>query len=696
LDLPDEIKAGLDDIPKRTSWNQRAPAEYGLPTETWRELVARRRRYEEVRGKLANGEIRSIDDFITYNLNIRRFAQDVLETTESADLLDAFWKALTSISILDPTVGSGAFLFAALNILEPLYEAALDRMEEMLAEHERANPGKTPAGKLKGFADVLDQVDKHTNREYFILKTIILGNLYGVDIMEEAVEICKLRFFLKLASKVEPDPNAKNYGLEPLPDLDFNVRAGNTLVGYATEQQAHDAIDSDITLMGEWKRIKEDAEVAAKAFAMFREQQTRHGVTAEENRQAKSDLQKKLNKLRDQLDRVLASAYGINSPDKNPEKFEAWRKSHQPFHWFVEFYGILNCGGFDAIVGNPPFLEASQVEYSTDHLDLHDSRAVHAMCAEVCLKLKDTRTRISLVMPMSLVSTQRMEALQKAYEASCSMYYANYSWRPSKLFEGVNRAISIFVAAPKSSELSSEIRSTGYMQWYSESRDTLIQGICYSRVSRFAEAWWIPKLGHAIELDMIEKLSRTREKFGHVIAKGKGDVYYRTTGGLYWKVFTDFPPSFRVNGKSGRSSRETSFALSDPRYSKIAVAVLSSNLFWWWYAISSNLRDLNPSDINLFPCPSTVWKDETLHALGEVLLDDLKRNSIPLVREQKQTGRTETQSFKVSSSKNIIDEITVRLAKHFGFTDEECDFLNNYDVKFRVPTGEGGGDSDEE
>src|SRR5690606_40173553 len=61
--------------------------------------------YDEVRGKLANGEIRSIDDFITYNLNIRRFAQDILETTESTDLLDAFWKALTSISILDPTVG---------------------------------------------------------------------------------------------------------------------------------------------------------------------------------------------------------------------------------------------------------------------------------------------------------------------------------------------------------------------------------------------------------------------------------------------------------------------------------------------------------------------------------------------------------------------------------------------------------------
>ncbi len=43
----------------------------------------------------------------------------------------------------------------------------------------------------------------HPNRRYFILKSIIVNNLYGVDIMEEAVEICKLRLFLKLVAQVE-------------------------------------------------------------------------------------------------------------------------------------------------------------------------------------------------------------------------------------------------------------------------------------------------------------------------------------------------------------------------------------------------------------------------------------------------------------------------------------------------------------
>ena len=79
LPLPPEIAAGLNDVSKRTEWNKPAPAEYALPTEIWREVVARRKRYEEVRAKLANGEIRDINDLITYNLNIRQFAQDVIE-----------------------------------------------------------------------------------------------------------------------------------------------------------------------------------------------------------------------------------------------------------------------------------------------------------------------------------------------------------------------------------------------------------------------------------------------------------------------------------------------------------------------------------------------------------------------------------------------------------------------------------------
>ena len=132
--------AGINDISKRTDWNELALEEYALPTEIWREVVARRQRYETVRTKLTNGEVRDINDLITYNLNIRQFAQDVIENCEGPELLRAFWKAITEVTILDPTCGSGAFLFAALNILEPLYEACLDRMQVFLDEMVTVSP----------------------------------------------------------------------------------------------------------------------------------------------------------------------------------------------------------------------------------------------------------------------------------------------------------------------------------------------------------------------------------------------------------------------------------------------------------------------------------------------------------------------------------------------------------------------------
>ena len=160
--------------------------------------------YQTVRDKLAGGEVREVNELITYNLDIRQFAQDVIEACEGPELLRAMWKAIREVTVLDPTCGSGAFLFAALNILEPLYEGCLQRMEVSIEEAEdgRGDPGDRPGPRrYADFRHVLEDVARHPNRRYCVLKSIIVNNLYGVDIMEEAVEICKLRLFLKLGPR---------------------------------------------------------------------------------------------------------------------------------------------------------------------------------------------------------------------------------------------------------------------------------------------------------------------------------------------------------------------------------------------------------------------------------------------------------------------------------------------------------------
>ena len=168
--LPAGIAAGLDPnqpnlIERRQPWNKPAPAEYALPTEIWRETVARRQRCEAIRAKLAAGEVREVNDFITLNLDLRQFAQDVVQNCEGPDLLMAFWQAITGITVLDPTGGSGAFIFAALNILEPQYEACLDRMEGFLAEWGE-NGKKAHPNYHKKFTEVLTRVDAHPNRRW--------------------------------------------------------------------------------------------------------------------------------------------------------------------------------------------------------------------------------------------------------------------------------------------------------------------------------------------------------------------------------------------------------------------------------------------------------------------------------------------------------------------------------------------------
>ena len=77
-------------------------------------------------------------------------------------------------------------------------------MEAFVDDLDRSGEKHRPRSS-HDFREVLARVAAHPNRRYFIFKSIILNNLFGVDIMEEAVEICKLRLFLKLAAQVEPD-----------------------------------------------------------------------------------------------------------------------------------------------------------------------------------------------------------------------------------------------------------------------------------------------------------------------------------------------------------------------------------------------------------------------------------------------------------------------------------------------------------
>jgi len=693
--LPDFVQACMKDA-KTRMFERRynlgdaefftATGERGtLPTETWREYAERRSRCFDVREKLARGEVKYVDDLITFNLDICQFIQDMIAECSSPDLLRAVWQAIVGrvpekstekfrhgIAILDPTCGSGAFLFAALNILEPLYEACLDRMADFCEDAKKL--GRKPEA---DFVKTLAEAESHPSRSYYVYKSIILHNLFGVDIMPEAVEICKLRLFLKLVSQVD-----KTADLEPLPDIDFNIRTGNTLVGYATEAQ----FEASLPLMGVASRDKIKADIAdlADCFERFRQQQTVYGgvITTADKR----TLRDKLNALSVKLDKYLAASYGKEPKDK--KIFEQWRESHQPFHWFAEFYGIMRVGGFDVVIGNPPYLEMREVSYSLINYASIDSKAIHAICIErSCNLLSDSGT-ISMIVPLSLTSTQRMQNIQRIIERKRSAWFSNFAWRPAKLFDTVNRALTIFVAVPNNKSISN---TTKYIKWTSSDRDGLFERITYTEVEQSRRAFWIPKLSNNVEIGILQKLFSSGSTVANYITRSSHHVYYRTDGGLYWKIFTDFAPKFIINGQNSRSSRETSFTTQEAKFATALVGILSSNLFWWYYTIASNLRHLNPIDIHSFPIIHKSLGDKIILALSREYLNDIDNNSTMLTRNQRQTGITQTQSFKVRTSKPILDKIDIELGRLFNFSYEQIDFIINYDIKYRM-----GGADDEE
>jgi Eco57I restriction-modification methylase len=694
IPLPKEIAAGIKDVSKRDGWNKSASAEFALPTEIWREVVARRQRYDGIKSKIVNHEVENINDLVTLNLDIRQFAQDVIENCEGPELLRAFWHAIEKLTALDLTCGSGAFLFAALNILEPLYEACLDRMEAFVAEHDRSGEKHRPE-KFSDFRNVLERVAAHPSRRYFIFKSIILNNLFGVDIMEEAVEICKLRLFLKLAAQVEPDAGKENFGIEPLPDIDFNIRVGNTLVGYATADEVKRCMKElgggQMKLLSgddlaSYERFLDRLQIADAAWRSFRRQQTELGgaVTVAD----KADLKAKLKTLEDELNRYLAGDYGVKVSDK--AAYAKWVKTHQPFHWFVEFYGIVSGGGFDVIIGNPPYVEYKEVrkDYQIKGYTTEECGNLYAFTWERSIALANRAGRIGLIIPVASVCTDGYAALRKVWIANGNLVVSNFNDRPGKLFDGLEHIRLAIVLLFKSNDTIRSIHTTAYSKWFTEARGHLFQSLHFTQTTKLVRDGSMPKVGSEVEASVLVKVSSSSKTLHHFVsATGRNRIFY--TRKLSWFVqILDFVPSITdERGRKREPSELKEVVVSSEQHRNSFLCALNSTLFYWLLTVWSDCRNLNKREVFGIPLDFDALDTEArtkLDKLAVKLMDDLRKNSKTLNMNYEDWGAMKIQCIYPKFSKPILDEIDRVLARHYGFTAEELDFILNYDIKYRL------------
>lgn len=683
--LPGNIALGLNTtqpklLSRRKDWNTCTPGPLALPTEIWRETIERLQRCEDVIEKIDRGGIHEINDFITYNLDIRRFTQDLLERTDDHLLVAYFYHALQQVTILDPTCGSGAFLFAALNILEPLYETCISRMEEFNQKDPHL------------FKDELAEIAQkyRSNIQYFIYKSIILRNLYGVDIMAEAVEIAKLRLFLKMVAVVEVDRRAPNLGLDPLPDIDFNIRCGNTLVGYASEEEVVTAYSVDLFTAATFReQIQLEMKKVAKAYAYFRCIQLSQHEDMEEFKEAKKELRTRLDKFTEKLNRQMYSTH-LSGAEFKLDEYEAYLASHQPFHWFAEYYQIIQGnGGFDVVIGNPPYVEYSKKTKGTRRTtsDLYrltgyktiDCGNLYAYVIERTFKF--AKSYLGYIVPSASVSTPRMKPLSDLMLKDTSMWTSIWDERPATLFDGVDQQLAIHILDARKSGIS---YITNMRHWATEYRPILFQSVVYQPYDRDSiVAGVLPKVGSELEMSVLHKILGADMCFSQLYTLSSGStIYYKNAGGRYWRLVKSFPTYFS-SANSTRSSTEHTLTVQK-QYEALSVCSLSSSTFYVFWRIVSNCRHLTNREFDSFYVSSSMVHDKALVRLKMAFERSLLHNKQRVTTVNKSTGQIIQDFYYLKLSKSIIDEIDKVLAVHYHFTEEELDLIINYDIKYRM------------
>jgi hypothetical protein len=135
------------------------------------------------------------------------------------------------------------------------------------------------------------------------------------------------------------------------------------------------------------------------------------------------------------------------------------------------------------------------------------------------------------------------------------------------------------------------------------------------------------------------------------------------------------------------SSHTKSLFLPSKTDAKLITAILNSSLFYWWFILLSNCRDLSLREIGRFPVKIDQLDVDAKHkmvVLCEQLMNSYNKYAVRKECQYKATGKVVYDEYYPRYSKPIIDEIDCVLAEHYALTDEELDFIINYDVKYRM------------
>ena len=342
------------------------------------------------------------------------------------------------------------------------------------------------------------------------------------------------------------------------------------------------------------------------------------------------------------------------------------------------------------IIGNPPYVEYSKIkkDYIIRGYQTESCGNLYAYVMELSLNLLKNKARFGMIVQLPIVCTDRMKPLQKQfYTKNEAVWFSSFDDRPARLFDGLEHIRATIAVSQKGNTKTNAVYSTNYNRWYSESRNNLFSSLSFTEISNQLMSSAIPKIGQHIPKTVIQSISKYSKLVNYLITISKNVVHFHNAP-QYWVRAMDFAPYF-WNERDGEqvSTQVKSLYLPSQLDASVVVASLNSSLFYWWFIILSDFRHLNLRDIENFPIALNSMSKSNKQELSELsanLMADLKSHAYRKECTYKATGKVVYDEFYPKKSKPIIDEIDHVLAKHYGFTDEELDFIINYDIKYRM------------
>jgi hypothetical protein len=614
--------------------------------------------------------------------NFETRLRELISYTETPNLFNreetkAIIEAINNCKILDPACGSGAFpmgiLHTMVHILQKLdpqnqYWKELQR-KKAIQETEQAFTIGDKEERAKRLAEINDVFENNAS-DYGRKLYLIENCIYGIDIQPIAIQIAKLRFFISLVIDQKVNKSKENFGIRSLPNLETKFVAANTLIGLDKPQQL--AIRNPNIEQKE-KELK----------------QVRHEYFTANTRKKKIDLQEQDEQLRKEIAQLLKADGWQTNIAEQIASFDPYDQNHFA-NWFDPewMFGNEVKDGFDIVIGNPPYgAKVNDSEKNYFQLNYKTAKTIkgiqkgsldtYTLFIELGHNICKKSGNLHYIVPISITSSDSVTGVHKLLEETCSLIkISSYAVRPEPVFENavVNTSIIFFKKdlLPVKSILSTKMyRKKGELNL-----KYLLENLQFINVLDVKLSGRYPKISLDIEKKILKKIFNQKIKIRDLI-KQKGDnIYYRFAGGRYFKVFTNY--------STGSSAERT--ITFDKKIANSIAAILSSNLYFWFYQIYSDNLNLKAYEIESFTIPIEKLTDEIIIKLEQTYssyLADIERNA-NIRQTTKYANIDSFKEYKIGKSKHLIDQIDDIICPLYGLTKEETEFIKNYEIQFRL------------